>query len=100
MYSFKPTGVCAKEILFDVKEGKISELRFVGGCPGSLEAITRLLNGQCLDSVIDSLTGVTCGKKNTSCPDQLTKVLAEIRDGKGEEFKAPVAGAGMLNPFA
>ena len=92
MYRFVPTGVCAKEILFDVTDGKIANLKFHGGCPGSLEALTRLLEGQELEAVISSLSGVTCGKKSTSCPDQLSKVLADIHAGNADAHKAPALG--------
>lgn len=102
MFVFNPSGVCAKQILFDVIDGKISNLTFVGGCPGSLEAIARLLDGQELDTVIAALQGITCGKKTTSCPDQLTKVLADIRDGKGDAYRQPEKSSGVFaafNPF-
>ena len=102
MYSFTPSGVCAKQILFEVTEGRIHDLQFVGGCPGSLTAITRLLEGQEIETVIGSLKGLTCGKKDTSCPDQLALALTDIAQGKGEKYKQGTGLSGVmnaLNPF-
>lgn len=103
MYVFVPSGVCSKEIHFDVEDGKLYNLKFVGGCPGSLEAITRLLDGQEIGSIIGTIKGITCGKKSTSCPDQLTRVLQDILDGNGQGYEKTDVGAapfGSFNPFA
>ncbi|MFV0347375.1 MAG: TIGR03905 family TSCPD domain-containing protein [Halodesulfovibrio sp.] len=102
MYTFTPSGVCAKQILFSITDGKIHNLQFVGGCPGSLTAITRLLEGQEVETVISTLAGLPCGKKNTSCPDQLALVLRDITNGNGDKHKqGPGLGQVIrsLNPF-
>ncbi|UZP67358.1 TIGR03905 family TSCPD domain-containing protein [Desulfovibrio mangrovi] len=102
MYTFTPSGVCAKQILFNITDGKIHDLQFVGGCPGSLTAITRLLEGQEVDNVITALAGLSCGKKATSCPDQLAFVLKDIASGNGDKHKqGPGLGQVIrsLNPF-
>lgn len=102
MYTFTPSGVCAKQILFNITDGKIHDLQFIGGCPGSLTAITKLLEGQEIENVISTLKGLPCGKKNTSCPDQLATVLDDINRGNGDKHKQGPGLSGVirsLNPF-
>jgi len=70
-----PKGVCSKEISFDIEDGKIRNLNFVGGCQGNLRAISILLEGMPAEEVIEKVKGITCGNKGTSCTDQLAKFL-------------------------
>jgi len=72
---FIPEGVCAKEISFNIENGKLHNLKFVGGCQGNLKAISILLEGMPVNEVIEKVKGITCGKKVTSCTDQLAKIL-------------------------
>jgi len=72
-----PEGVCAKKISFDIKEGKLRNLNFVGGCQGNLRAISILLEGMSVEEVIEKVKGITCGNKGTSCTDQLAKILED-----------------------
>ena len=74
---FKPSGVCAKEMSFDIIDNKIKNLNFVNGCPGNLIGLSKLIDGMDIDEVIEKLRGVDCRGKATSCPDQLSKVLEE-----------------------
>ncbi|WXR62181.1 TIGR03905 family TSCPD domain-containing protein [Peptostreptococcaceae bacterium AGR-M142] len=80
MYVFKTTGVCAKEIIFDVKENKIENVEFKGGCPGNLLGISQLVKGMNIDHVIEKFEGVPCGNKSTSCPDQFAKALKKLKE--------------------
>lgn len=74
--SFKPFGVCCKEIIFDVDENNIvTSVDFVGGCPGNLLGLKHLVEGCPANEVADKLAGIHCGGKSTSCPDQLSKAL-------------------------
>lgn len=77
-YSYKTQTVCAKVIEFDIQDNKIYNIQFTGGCDGNLKAITRLLEGQTTDYVIEKLSGLTCGNKTTSCTDQLTKAIQHV----------------------
>jgi len=72
---FVPENVCPKAIRYAVKDGKLEHLEFAGGCDGNLKALSRLLVGMDIDTVIDKLAGITCGKKSTSCVDQLCSAL-------------------------
>ncbi|MBO5212361.1 MAG: TIGR03905 family TSCPD domain-containing protein [Clostridia bacterium] len=74
-YSFKTKGVCASLIKFDINDGKIYNVEFTGGCNGNLKAISKLVEGMECNKVIELLKGNTCGWKNTSCSDQLTKAI-------------------------
>ncbi|EGB14549.1 hypothetical protein DND132_1340 [Pseudodesulfovibrio mercurii] len=72
---FKPENVCSKLIRYKVEDGCLTRLQFTGGCDGNLKAIAALLEGMPVEEVIDKLKGITCGRKNTSCVDQLCVAL-------------------------
>lgn len=75
MQTFKTTGVCAKEIQFDVEDNKIKSVNFIGGCPGNLIGITHLVKDMEIETAIAKLKGISCKTKETSCPDQLAQAL-------------------------
>lgn len=76
--NFKPSGVCCKEITFDIDENNIvKSVNFVGGCPGNLIGLKHLIEGRPADEIAEKLAGIPCGGKSTSCPDQLSKALRE-----------------------
>lgn len=79
MHSYKTNGTCARQINFEVKDNKITEIEFVSGCPGNLIGIQSLVKGEDIDAVIKKLKGVPCGSKPTSCPDQLALALEEYK---------------------
>jgi uncharacterized protein (TIGR03905 family) len=72
---FSPSGVCAIQIDFDIEDGKIYNLQYVGGCNGNLKAIGKLVEGRDAKEVADILRGNTCGMKRTSCADQLAQAI-------------------------
>ena len=76
-YEYKTRGVCSSKILFDVEDNIVSNVRFISGCNGNGQGISRLAEGMPVDEVIDRLKGVKCGMKSTSCPDQLATALIE-----------------------
>ena len=85
-FGFK-TGaeVCSDSIYVDIENGKIAEVQFNGGCPGSLAAVSKLVVGMTPQQAIDILGGTRCGGKSTSCPDQLAQALrAYLQSGKAE----------------
>lgn len=80
-YEFTPSNkVCSKKISFDIKDNKIYNLKFVGGCPGNLLAISKLLEGQDIDKTIEILQGNQCGIRGTSCADQLSIALKKYKE--------------------
>ena len=79
-YRFKPDGVCSSEMIFEIDENNIiKDLKVIGGCNGNLKGIATLIKGMSVDEVIEKLNGITCGYKNTSCPDQISKALVEYK---------------------
>ena len=77
MNNFDTKGVCAKNIEFEVDGDIVKSVKFNGGCNGNLKGIASLVEGLKLEDVIKKLEGLTCGAKDTSCPDQLAKALKQ-----------------------
>ena len=76
-HQFTPAGVCAKNIEFEITDGKISSFEIVGGCPGNLIGIKKIILGMTPQEVIEDFKDVKCGVRNTSCPDQISIALTE-----------------------
>ncbi|WP_317366908.1 TIGR03905 family TSCPD domain-containing protein [uncultured Tyzzerella sp.] len=77
MNNFDTKGVCAKNIQFELDGDIVKSVSFNGGCNGNLKGIASLVEGLKVEDVIKKLEGLTCGNKDTSCPDQLAKALKE-----------------------
>lgn len=81
-YVYKTQGVCPPEIHFQIDQGYLSDIRFVGGgCPGNAQLLTRLLKGRHLDEVLGLLKEIDC-RNGTSCPDQLASAIKAVTDGQ------------------
>ena len=78
-YEYKTSGTCSQKIFFDIEDGKVKNVQFLGGCNGNLKGIGALVEGMNVDDVISRLEGMRCGMKSTSCPDQLAKALKEAK---------------------
>ncbi|MBR6289972.1 MAG: TIGR03905 family TSCPD domain-containing protein [Clostridia bacterium] len=74
-YSYGTKGVCSREVSFDMEDGVVTNVAFVGGCNGNLKAISKLVDGMTADEIVGKLLGNTCGMKGTSCADQFAKAL-------------------------
>lgn len=74
-YEFKTKGTCSQRILFEIDDGKVYNVQFIGGCNGNLQGISKLVEGMDVYEVIDRIKGIHCGIKPTSCPDQLATAL-------------------------
>lgn len=81
---YKTSGVCSTEIELDIEDDSetIKSVSFKNGCAGNALGLSRLLIGMKVDDVINRLEGTTCGRKSTSCPDQLSKALMKWRSSK------------------
>lgn len=75
MQHYIPSGVCSKQIDFAIENGLVRSVSFTGGCPGNLAGIAKLIEGMPAEVVIQKLSGIQCGDKATSCPDQLAQAL-------------------------
>ena len=78
MFEYAPQGVCSRKINFDIIDGKLHNVRFTGGCPGNLIAISKLVEGKDAKEVATLLEGNQCGMRGTSCADQLAKAIKSI----------------------
>lgn len=76
-YEYRTRGVCSAKITFDLTDGIVSDVRFMGGCNGNLKGIASLVDGMKAEDVIEKIKGTKCGFKNTSCPDQLAAALEQ-----------------------
>lgn len=79
-YKYRTRGTCSQEINFEVKDGKVYNVSFLGGCNGNLKGIASLIEGMDIDEVIAKVSGIRCGMKSTSCPDQLAKALQAAKE--------------------
>ena len=77
-YNYNTKGVCSSQIEFDIQDNVIQNVMFKGGCNGSLKGISLLVTGMSPEDAAKRLSGVGCGTKGTSCPDQLSKALNEV----------------------
>ena len=74
-YEYKTKGTCSSRITFDLDGDVVKNVKFTGGCNGNLKGISALIEGRPALEVIDTLQGITCGPRPTSCPDQLARAL-------------------------
>ena len=74
-YVYKTSGTCSVQISFDINGDVISNIKFMGGCPGNLNALSKILDGQTVSYIEEKLLGNMCGGRGTSCADQLAKAV-------------------------
>ncbi len=74
-HHYATRGTCSRSIEFEIEGGILRNISFEGGCPGNLQGVARLAEGRTVEEVASLLSGVTCGEKKTSCPDQLARAL-------------------------
>lgn len=74
-YQYTTKGTCSKLIEFEVEEGIVKNVNFLGGCHGNLQGIAALVEGMPIEEVIKRLDGIDCKGKGTSCPDQFAQAL-------------------------
>lgn len=78
-YEYTPSGVCAQKFTFTIENNKITSFSIVGGCPGNTKAVCKLLIGMEVTKAINTLKGIDCRNRGTSCPDQIAKALLSIK---------------------
>ncbi|MEE0056849.1 MAG: TIGR03905 family TSCPD domain-containing protein [[Bacteroides] pectinophilus] len=81
---YNTKGVCSRSITFDVKDNKVTDVQFEGGCSGNTQGVARLVEGMDIDEAIKRMKDIRCGFKSTSCPDQLALALLAYKDGIGK----------------
>lgn len=78
-HTYTTRGVCSRQIDFELEDGNLRDVRFAGGCDGNLRAIAKLVDGKPADEVVELLEGNTCGKRPTSCADQLAQAIKQAQ---------------------
>ena len=76
-YTYMPQGVCSKQMTVEIENGMIRHVDILGGCNGNLKGISSLVQGMRVEDAIDRLSGIRCGMRPTSCPDQLSIALRQ-----------------------
>ncbi len=79
-HSYKTSGTCSVRIDLELRDDKVYNVKFYGGCPGNLSAIPILVQGMSVNEIEDKLKDVKCGMKNTSCAAQLAKAVRTAYD--------------------
>ena len=79
-YTYNTKGTCSTKIDYEIEDNKIHNVTFTNGCNGNLKAISRLVEGEDVDKVIDRLKDVTCGVRETWCGDQFARALEESKN--------------------
>ncbi len=82
MHSYTPRGVCSRRIDVELDGDVIKEVGFFGGCDGNLKAISKLVAGKNVEEVVSLLEGNTCGRRSTSCADQMCKAIREAQQAQ------------------
>lgn len=79
-YQYRTKGVCSRGITFDIIDGRVCNVQFDGGCNGNTKGIAALVEGMEAEEAIRRISGIRCGFKPTSCPDQLATAIREALD--------------------
>ena len=77
--SYTTSGVCSKKIDIEVENGIVKRVDFTGGCSGKTQGVERLVEGMAIEEAVRRLSGIRCGFKATSCPDQLARALQSMQ---------------------
>lgn len=86
-YIYKTQNTCSSEIKLHIEEGVVTDISFTGGCNGNLKAIPLLVNGWTAEEIEKKLSGVVCGRRPTSCADQLARACREAYEQEQKERK-------------
>ena len=81
-YNYVTENTCSQLISLDLDGDVVRNIRFIGGCNGNLQGISRLVEGMTVDAVEEKLTGILCGRKPTSCPDQLARAVRKAYEAQ------------------
>lgn len=77
MNTYSTQGTCSLKINFEVENNIVKSVRFIGGCSGNTQGVSKLVEGMEIHEVISRLEGIKCGPRPTSCPDQLATALKQ-----------------------
>lgn len=90
-FDYLTENTCSKIISLDLDGEIVKNIQFIGGCDGNLKTIPILLDGCSVEQIEKKLSGITCGRRGTSCSDQLAKaVRAALIASKDPNYKSPL----------
>ena len=81
-YSYKPSGVCSVQIDFEIEDNVVRNVQFTRGCNGNTQGVGALVEGMRADEVVKRLSGINCGGRGTSCPDQLARAISHAMSSR------------------
>lgn len=81
-HEYKTENTCSQLISFNLDGNVVSNIEFYGGCNGNLKAISKLLEGATVEDIEEKLLGNTCGRRPTSCADQLAIAVRKAYDAE------------------
>lgn len=91
-FDYLTEGTYSKLISLELDGDRVHNISFLGGCDGNLKTIPILLEGWTVDAIAQKLSGITCGRRGTSCADQLSKaVLAALEASRDPNYVSPLA---------
>lgn len=81
-YTYKTKDTCSTQIDFDLNGDVVTNIVYTGGCNGNLKALCKILDGWTVEKIKQTLCGLTCGRRLTSCGDQLAKAVEKAYNKK------------------
>ncbi|MBE6553518.1 MAG: TIGR03905 family TSCPD domain-containing protein [Ruminococcaceae bacterium] len=81
-FTYQTKGVCSRAIEIEIEDGIVVCVKYQGGCSGNTQGVAALVRGMSVTDAIERLSGIRCGMKSTSCPDQLATALREYLANK------------------
>lgn len=82
-YLYKTKGTCSTQIEVELDGDIVKSVKFTGGCNGNLQGVSSLVSGMTVSDVAEKLSGIRCGHRPTSCPDQLSRAVLEAYEAEG-----------------
>ncbi|MBR1781160.1 MAG: TIGR03905 family TSCPD domain-containing protein [Oscillospiraceae bacterium] len=81
-YDYKTQNTCSQIISLDIDGDVVTNISFMGGCNGNLKAISALVDGWTVEEIESKLRGIKCGRRPTSCGDQLAHAVREAYEAE------------------
>ena len=85
-YDYKTENTCSQLISLDLDGSVVHNVRFMGGCNGNLKAIPLLIEGWTVEQIVEKLSGVLCGRRPTSCADQLARAVLAAYEAEQQAY--------------
>ena len=90
-FDYLTENTCSKVISLDLDGDTVRNIHFMGGCDGNLKTIPILLDGWSVDQIKEKLSGIVCGRRGTSCSDQLAKAVRAAKIASEDpNYKSPL----------